>query len=393
PCKKKFACKKTLTKKDKQKRKKENEHTGKPVCFLCERHWRYLNDKCTNCCERNKCNDIICYHCKKDGVECTRPFPRTQEEYKNFESKVSHINWQFEPTKDGFLHSQVYVQLNTPRWERGKLSEEITGPFEFGKLRKIEKHTKISLRPEEYKNEKYESIVEGNKMLIDGATLLKVFRHNIEKFGPGGSEKTGLVQELFSDKLYYKLKKQRSELNWWNGYEEQKIILINEFYTKINWGDMINILNDSCFNVEKKHGGFEPFIAKYVFLTATKPPEKAYNFNQTGKWHDDISQRTTWIIFHKGDEEKFQNMEWDIKYRSSSNSINQIIEKSNKLNSGIDGEHIIENNYIYWHKAFLEYKKQYLQDYLNSRQLFNYRFESENNQLENELIKIIEDPI
>ncbi|RIB06817.1 hypothetical protein C2G38_2046496 [Gigaspora rosea] len=48
----------------------------------------------------------------KDGVECTRPFSRTQEEYKNFESKVSHINWQFEPTKDEFLHSQVYVQLN-----------------------------------------------------------------------------------------------------------------------------------------------------------------------------------------------------------------------------------------------------------------------------------------
>ncbi|CAG8674736.1 21582_t:CDS:2, partial [Gigaspora rosea] len=23
----------------------------------------------------------------KDGVECTRPFSRTQEEYKNFESK------------------------------------------------------------------------------------------------------------------------------------------------------------------------------------------------------------------------------------------------------------------------------------------------------------------
>ncbi|RIB24504.1 hypothetical protein C2G38_2168353 [Gigaspora rosea] len=86
-------------------------------------------------------------------------------------------------------------------------------------------------------------------------------------------------------------------------------------------------------------------------------------------------------------------MEWDIKYCSSSNSIDQIIEKSNKLNSGIDGEHIIENNYIYWRKAFSEYKKQYLQDYPNSRQLFNYRFESENNQLENELIEIIEDPI
>ncbi|RIB24503.1 hypothetical protein C2G38_2168352 [Gigaspora rosea] len=345
PCKNKFACKKTLTKKDKQKREKENEHTEN----------------------------------QKNEVECTRPFPRTQEEYKNFESKVSHINWQFELTKDEFLHSQVYVQLNTcmtmkvikelfddssmfiekikttsllaklysgkiynhcekhkdSRWGRGKLSEEITGLFEF----------------EEYKNEEYEAIVEGNKMLVNGATPLEVFKHNVEKvryshnydgmkkiyedlqqekkketrqfwrpvtfylFGPGGSGKTGLVQELFSDELYDKPKKQRSGSNWWNGYEGQEIVLIDEFYTKIDWGDMINILNDSCFNVEKKHSGFEPFIAKYVFLTATKPPEEAYNFNQTGvteddnkrdyeqfdrqldyiiefqgKWHDDISQ-------------------------------------------------------------------------------------------------------
>ncbi|CAG8745975.1 5421_t:CDS:2 [Gigaspora rosea] len=306
-------------------------------------------------------------HIMKRWVECTRPFPRTQEEYKNFESKIiGNLNQQ---------KMNFYIL-------KGELSEEITGPFEFGKFREIEKHTKISLRPEEYKNEEYEAIVEGNKMLLNGATPLEVFKHNVEKvryshnydgmkkiyenlqqekkkethrfwrpvtfylFGPGGSEKTGLVQELFSDELYDKPKKQQSGSNWWNGYEGQEIVLIDEFYTKIDWGDMINILNDSCFNVEKKHSGFEPFIAKYVFLTATKPPEEAYNFNQTGvteddnkrdyeqfdrrldyiiefqgKWHDDISQRTTWIIFHKGNEEKFRNMEWDIKYCSSSNSI------------------------------------------------------------------------
>ncbi|CAG8756851.1 17646_t:CDS:1, partial [Gigaspora rosea] len=46
---------------------------------------------------------------------------------------------------------------------------------------------------------------------------------------------------------------------------------------------------------------------------------------------------------------------------------------------------------------FPEYKKRYLRDYLNSRQLFQYQFESENqlenNQSEVELIEIIEDPI
>ncbi|RIB03797.1 hypothetical protein C2G38_2286557 [Gigaspora rosea] len=388
PCKKKFICKKTFTKKNKQKREEENEHTEKSVCFLCnKKHWRCRNDKCVNCCERNKCNDIICYHCRKDGIRCTRPFPRTQEKFSKFESKVSYINWQFEPTKDEILHSQVYIQFKTritlkaikelfddssmfikkikttsllaklysekmynhcekhknckcnyydlskicehcdktckrkpARWGRGELSEDITGPFEFGKFREIENFTnkKYIESLEDYKLQEYEAIVEGNKMLVDGATPLEVFKHNLEKvqyshnydgmkkiyedlqqekkketcrfwrpvtfylFGPGRSGKTGLVQELFSDELYDKPKKQRSGSNWWNGYEGQEIVLIDEFYTKIDWGHMVNVLNDSCHNVKKKHSGFEPFIAKYVFLTATKPPEEAYNFSQTG---------------------------------------------------------------------------------------------------------------
>ncbi|RIB11108.1 hypothetical protein C2G38_2042943 [Gigaspora rosea] len=149
---------------------------------------------------------------------------------------------------------------------------------------------------EDYRLQEYEAIVKGNKMLVDGAIPLEVFKYNVEKiyedlqqekkketyrfwrlvifylFGPGGSGKTGLVQELFSDELSDKPKKQQSGSNWWNGYEDQEIVLIDEFYTKIDWENMI-------------------------------------------------------------------------------------IEKSNKLNLRIDGEHIIENNYVYWRKSFPEYKK------------------------------------
>ncbi|CAG8857287.1 16401_t:CDS:2, partial [Gigaspora margarita] len=97
-------------------------------------------------------------------------------------------------TKFELLHSQIYIQLKTrmtmkaikelfddssifieaikttSSLRRGELSEEITGPFEFGKFREIEKHTKISLRPEEYKIEEFEAIIEGNKLLANGAT-------------------------------------------------------------------------------------------------------------------------------------------------------------------------------------------------------------------------------
>ncbi|CAG8712087.1 32320_t:CDS:2, partial [Racocetra persica] len=48
--------------------------------------------------------------------------------------------------------------------------------------------------------------------------------------------------------------------------------LIDEFYTKIDWNEIINLLNDSCFEVEYKY--------------ATKPSEEAYNFRQYGREDD-----------------------------------------------------------------------------------------------------------
>ncbi|CAG8810031.1 19698_t:CDS:1, partial [Racocetra persica] len=59
------------------------------------------------------------------------------------------------------------------------------------------------------------------------------------------------------------------------------------------------------------------------------------------KWNDDPNKRTIQIIFEKRDKCKFKNMLWDIKYRNGENSIEEIIEKSKKINKGIEKEEII----------------------------------------------------
>ncbi|CAG8827253.1 1335_t:CDS:1, partial [Gigaspora margarita] len=46
----------------------------------------------------------------------------------------------------------------------------------------IEKHTKKLLKSKEYKNEEYESIIEENKMLMEGVHPLEVFKYNAKKF-------------------------------------------------------------------------------------------------------------------------------------------------------------------------------------------------------------------
>ncbi|RHZ88756.1 hypothetical protein Glove_21g279 [Diversispora epigaea] len=141
-------------------------------------------------------------------------------------------------------------------------------------------------------------------------------------YGEGGSGKTGLVNKLFSNELYSKPDNQKAGKNYWNDYNGKDNVLLDEFYTKITW-------SDACYNVESKYGGFQPFIAKYIFLTNTQPPHLAYRFG---------------------------------KYNNGFMSTVELVEKVRELNKDIDGE-IIVNNEVYWRQHFENCKIEYLRKY------------------------------
>ncbi|CAG8742391.1 3906_t:CDS:2, partial [Racocetra persica] len=181
--------------------------TGTPICKLYQvQHWYYSVDTCTNCCLINKYNDIVCDYCKANNIEYTLP-------------------------------------------------KEITSLFEFGEFREIEKKytKKRKLDINELKANEHSSKIDSNEMLLDNKTPLEIFKENKNKI-PYCSEKSGLVTELFSrDKgELYANKPTKQQNNWWNRYEGQQAVLL-EFYTKINWNDMINMLNDTPYDVEIKH--------------------------------------------------------------------------------------------------------------------------------------------
>ena len=73
------------------------------------------------------------------------------------------------------------------------------------------------------------------------------------------------------------------------------MVLLDEFYTKIDWNDTVNLFNNTLYNIELKQKGFEPFLAKYIFLTARKPPKEAYNFGRTR--NDEESTQQDWGQF------------------------------------------------------------------------------------------------
>ncbi|CAG8813038.1 451_t:CDS:1, partial [Racocetra persica] len=68
-------------------------------------------------------------------------------------------------------------------WGRGTLPKEITGLFEFGEFREIEKKyiKKRKLDINELKANEHSSRIDSNKMLLDNKTSLEIFKKNKDK--------------------------------------------------------------------------------------------------------------------------------------------------------------------------------------------------------------------
>jgi hypothetical protein len=195
-------------------------------------------------------------------------------------------------------------------------------------------------------------------------------------YGDGKNEMINLLEKMFGDELYKKSEKTRSGSSWWNGYEGQEIVLIDNFQKKIKWNTTMNLLNDAKYNVELKYKGFESFVAKYIFLTNDKSPEEACNFIENDwiqfkrKLDYIIEIKGTEIVFYKGDKENFCNMEWDIKYRNGMCDNREIIEKGKMFNGNNIGKYFEKDGKVFYRREFSNHIKNYLRDYLNSKKKY-----------------------
>ncbi|CAG8711344.1 13666_t:CDS:2, partial [Dentiscutata heterogama] len=170
-------------------------------------------------------------------------------------------------------------------------------------------------------------------------------------------KKKDAIQRCWCPVVFYLYEPGRFGKTGLNGYEDQEIIFFNEFYTKIDWSDIINVLNDISCLVEIKYEIYKTsFKAKYIFMSSTKPLEEAYNFGQCNNENNNKRDYKQCL------EANFQNI-----FEES------IVKKDEQM---------------YWYHHFPEYKKRYLCNYLNLRRLDKYCLEFEQLSITNQ----IEDP-
>lgn len=88
--------------------------------------------------------------------------------------------------------------------------------------------------------------------------------------------------------------KQRSQ--WWDGYEGQEDVVIDDYYAWLPWDTLMRILDRYPLLVETK-GGQSNFVAKRVFITSNKAPADWYK--DQGKFPlDALTERVTkWVLF------------------------------------------------------------------------------------------------
>jgi len=74
---------------------------------------------------------------------------------------------------------------------------------------------------------------------------------------------------------------------WWEGYEGQETVIINDFRGQIPYDKMLNLVDEWPCDVKKRFVGKIPFLSRKVIVTSPLTPEECYH-NRNDK--DDIAQ-------------------------------------------------------------------------------------------------------
>lgn len=100
------------------------------------------------------------------------------------------------------------------------------------------------------------------------------------RWGEPGTGKTRYVYDKHGSRNVFRPRLNRkSGQVWWNGYEGENVILLDEFDGQMCWTDLLNLIDRYPYQFETK-GGMCWRLATHIYLTSNKPPEMWYPAEQ-----------------------------------------------------------------------------------------------------------------
>lgn len=188
--------------------------------------------------------------------------------------------------KKKYPTAHIEVARNVPDCARycQKLETRIEGPWEKGE--KPKQGERIDLM------EAGDSILNGTKSINDiaienpslyirchkGLQALEYMKYKDREeapivmwlYGKSGKGKTSWVFKYHKD-IYIK-----DETPWWDGYKQQEVILIDDFEGRMNFRNLLRLLDRYPYQGEYK-GGYVKINSKYIYITSEYRPQDLYS--------------------------------------------------------------------------------------------------------------------
>lgn len=241
------------------------------------------------------------------------------QDYPFNKEDVKYCIWQHE--KGTTEHTQGYIELTKPvrfayikKWkdfegghfEKRKGTREqardycrkedsrINGPFEYGDfgikqgtrsdledaVNLLKEHREISRVAEEYTSTfvKYHRGFKEYLCVTEPKGRVKDSTHEVAlHFGSPGTGKSASARTFFANsKLFVKGPSTR---NWWDGYDGEDAVIIDEFKGNLPRGELLQVIDVYDCRVEVKGGTRELKANKFIITTNYLP----------NKWYEDLS--------------------------------------------------------------------------------------------------------
>ena len=94
-------------------------------------------------------------------------------------------------------------------------------------------------------------------------------------YGKSGTGKTRTARDQAGADVFFLSKGDSNQSVWWDGYEGQECVIIDDFYGWLPWSMMLRLLDRYPFQVQGK-GTMLEFVSRRIFITSNVHPNHWY---------------------------------------------------------------------------------------------------------------------